>query len=219
MKTNGLRTGLALCAFGAAIAAAIGPAAARLPDPPSMAPVETLPVVLDKQPAALESPPPSVLAPAAADACRDDVLQSYRTVPLPVRYDVTACGTVLSVGGAPARGARVAPTAFVMDVDGTDGLPIEVRGNPGTTVQPGQSVLVQGQYFREKSSAEYIDASRGTVQPYAPPPSPAVQVTSSPSSLPTLPPANVRPSPIPRGTPMVPQPARSPNPAPSLLPH
>ncbi len=212
MKTNAFRAALAVCALGAAVAAAIGPAAARrLPDPPSMAPVDTLPVLIDTQPVALASPPPSVLAPAAADACNNAALQSYRSIPMPVRYGVTACGTVLSVGSG---------TAFALDTDGTAGLPIAVRGNPGMTVQVGQSVLVQGEYYREKSSAEGIDLARGgSVQPYNPPPSPAVMVTASPSSLPTLPPANAKMAPYPTGTPVVPVPAPSPHPAPSMLPH
>ncbi len=86
-------------------------------------------------------------------------------------------------------------------------------------VQVGESVLVHGRYYREASTAEGIDVSRGTVQPYNPPPSPAVQVTSSPSSLPTLPPANAKPAPNPTGTPVVPISAPSPHPAPSMLPH
>ena len=222
MNSNAFRAALALCALGASVAVAIGPAAAkRLPDPPSMAPIDTIPVLIETQPFALQSPPPTVLAAGAADACNNAALQSYRTVPTPIDLPVSACGTVISSQGVPAAGGRAESTAFVLDTDGTDPVPIEVRGNSGTPVSVGQSVLVSGVYFREKSSAEYIDVSRagGSVQPYAPPPSPAVQVTSSPSSLPTLPPANARMSPVPSASPMAPEVAPSPHPAPSMLPH
>jgi hypothetical protein len=220
VNTNAFRAALALCALGASVAVAVGPAGARrLPEPPSMAPVDTIPVLIETQPLALGSPPPTVLAAGAADACNNAALQSYRSVPMPVRYDVSACGTVLGASDAGMSGARVASVSFVLDTDGTDALPIQVRGASATSVQPGQSVLVQGSYFREKSSAEYIDVSHGSVQPYEPPPSPAVVVTASPSSLPTLPPANGRMSPVPSSTPIVPEVAPSPHPAPSMLPH
>jgi hypothetical protein len=183
-----------------------------------MAPVDTLPVLIDTQPVNLGSPPPTVLAPAAADVCHNADLQSYRTIPMPVEYAVTACGTVLTAPAAMA-GARTPAFMLSLDADGS-GLPLEVRGDPGMTLTPGQSVVVQGHYFREKSAAERIDLARGgSVQPYSPPPSPSVVVTSSPSSLPTLPPATRGVPPQPRGTPMAPEVAPSPHPAPSLLPH
>jgi len=221
VNSNAFRAALALCALGASVAVAVGPAGAkRLPDPPSMAPIDTIPVMIETQPFALGSPPRTVLAATVVDACNNAALQSYRAVPTPIDLPVSACGTVVSTQGA-AGGGRVESTAFVLDTDGTDPVPIDVRGNTGTPVSVGQSVLVSGVYFREKSSAEYIDVSRagGSVQPYAPPPSPAVQVTSSPTSLPTLPPANARMSPNPSATPMTPEVAPSPHPAPSMLPH
>ena len=144
------RSALALVALGAALAATVGPAAARRSEPylgPPATPTPTLGPV--------SSPGPGVLATQSPDACANDQFLADRTIPLAGRYDVTVCGVAVALpAGAPASGGGPA-ARFAVVADGT--APVPVAAPVGAN--PGDTVLVHGRFLRDRDAGETIVAA------------------------------------------------------------
>jgi hypothetical protein len=145
---------LACVVGGVAVAITAGPANARRatgPDPltttPTPAPLYDL-----------QSPPPTVDAAGAIDACSDDVFLAYRAVPMPTQHLVTICGLVTSGANAePANGRGGARPSFYVDVDGTQPIAVTADG-AAVSAKPGDVVVVRGRYHRENGGGEGIDS-------------------------------------------------------------
>jgi hypothetical protein len=145
------RSALALVALGAALAATVGPAAARRTEPylgPPATPTPTLGPVA--------SPGPGVMATQSPDACANDQFLAYRTIPVAGRYDVTVCGVAIALpaGGPPAAGGQPA-ARFALVADGT--APVAIAGP--VAANPGDTVLVHGRFVRGRDADETIVAS------------------------------------------------------------
>ncbi len=139
-----------MVALALTVAVATAPAAARR-DTPDPFVTPTLRPLYD-----LASPPPTVNAPAAADACGDDTFLSYRAVPMPIQREVTICGLVTSGALAEPPVGRGAPgSSFFVDVDGTQ--PIAVQG-ASASANVGDIVVVRGRYHRDNGGGEGIDS-------------------------------------------------------------
>ena len=148
------RSVLALAVLTLAVGAAIAPAAARrdTPDPfatPTVAPIY-----------GLDSPPPTVMEPAAVDACANDAFLSDRTIPIPNQSEVTVCGTVFGTG-APSTARGVSHASFLLDVDGTEPIAVVADG-PSVSVKPGDIIVVRGRYHRENGGGEGINETHTT---------------------------------------------------------
>jgi hypothetical protein len=143
------RSALALVALGAALAATVGPAAARRSEPylgPPATPTPTLGPVA--------SPGPGVLATQSPDACANDQFLAYRTIPVAGRYDVTVCGVAVALpAGPPAPGGGPA-ARFALVADGT--APVAIAAP--VTANPGDTVLVHGRFVRGRDADETIVA-------------------------------------------------------------
>jgi len=154
VKTLASRAAFAAVAISVALAVANAPASARRGEPDPFASPTPAPLY------DLASPPPTVNAAAAADVCGDDVLLSYRAVPAPIEHEVTVCGLVTSGANAqPPLGRGAAPTAFYVDVDGSQPIAVASEG-AAVTAQPGDIVVVRGRYHRENGGGEGIDNVR-----------------------------------------------------------
>ncbi len=108
---------------------------------------------------ALASPPLSVAAPSAIDACANDDFQAWRSVPTPVGHEVTVCGSVSNV--APTVPSGKSGPSFYLDADGTPTVTVFTNGPIGA--QPGNTVVVRGRYVRASSGAEWIDQTTNVV--------------------------------------------------------
>jgi len=147
VKTLASRAALAVVALALTVAVATAPAAARRDEPDPFVSPTPFPLY------DLASPPPTVNAPAAADACGDDTFLSYRAVPMPIQREVTICGLVTS--GALAEAPAGRGVSFFVDVDGTQ--PIAVQG-ASTSANIGDIVVVRGRYHRDNGGGEGIDS-------------------------------------------------------------
>lgn len=141
---------LALLSF-VALAATVGPAAARRENAPVPAPTATpiyfpmtTPTVTPATGAAIAQ-----VGLTASSVCQNDQFLAQRAVPAPQRFDVSVCGWVSAVN----------PGDLLLAIDGT--RPIHVSGKDVATVQVGESVLVVGRYSNSAKSVEHIDATGG----------------------------------------------------------
>jgi hypothetical protein len=134
-----------------ALAATVGPAAARrenapVPEPtatPIYAPMTT-PTLTPATGVAMAQP-----GLTASSVCQNDRFLAQRAVPVPQRFDVSVCGWVYAVN----------PGDVVLAIDGT--RPIRVTGKDVATVHVGDSVLVVGTYSNSAKSVEHINATGG----------------------------------------------------------
>ncbi|MEA2663084.1 MAG: hypothetical protein QOI11_28 [Candidatus Eremiobacteraeota bacterium] len=144
------RSALAAVALGAALAATVGPAAARRTEPYLGPPATPLPTL-----GPVASPGPGALATQSPDPCANDQFLAYRTIPQAGRYDVTVCGVAVALPAAKAA-AGVTPAArFALVADGT--APVAVAGP--VAANPGDTVLVHGRFVRDRDAGETIVAS------------------------------------------------------------
>jgi hypothetical protein len=142
---------LALVAFGAAVAATVGPAAARRSEPYLGPPATPLPTL-----GPVASPGPGVLATQAPDACANDAFLADRTIPLAGHYDVTVCGVAVALpAGMPAARGAAPAARFGLVADGTPAVAI---AGP-VTANPGDNVLVHGRFLRDRDGNETIAAA------------------------------------------------------------
>jgi hypothetical protein len=147
-----------------ALAATVGPAAARRENVPAPEPTATpiyFPMTPPTSPPGYTPTGVATMGPSlmASSVCQNDRFLAQRTVPEPQHFDVSVCGLVYAVS----------PGGFQIAIDGTQ--PIPVSGRNASGVQPGESVLVVGRYRSTPSSAEEIDATGG-VSPLLPAASP-----------------------------------------------
>jgi len=145
------RSTLAAVALAFAVSAVTAPAAARRHDTPDPLATPTLQPLY-----AVASPPPTVAQASAADACANDAFLAFRTVPMPIKNEVTVCGTVIDAATSPpARG--VSHASFLLDVDGSDPIAVVADGSSAVVAHPGDVAVVRGRYHRENGGAEGID--------------------------------------------------------------
>jgi hypothetical protein len=140
----------------AAIVVTAGPAAARSApqNAPTPAPTATpiyFPMtpptpIPGTTPASVATPQPALMASAG---CQNDQLLALRAVPMPTNGNVAVCARVIATPpGGPA---------LLVSVDGSHPMP--VSGASPANLHPGDTVLIRGRYFRDKSGAERIQVA------------------------------------------------------------